>query len=153
MVLGADESNDRFTQMRRLLDWGFGHVTTRTVVNKSAKMGVVEIASGTEATVSACTNKALALTVCDAGGALTTKVSVPASLTAPVQAGQTIGTVQVTQGDEVLATVPLVADKSVALVLPKPIAAPTTAAPVPASTSVWQRFSAVFAGLGKMLGI
>ena len=152
VVLGADESNDRFTQMTKMMEWGFAHTTVRNVVSTDATMGVVDVSGGASSSVTVHAKKPLALTVCSTGGSTTTQVSLLPSIHAPVQAGQTLGAVQVTSGGSIVASVPLVADRSVAVPPPAPVAPPhaTTAAATP---SIWQRIAGVVAGFGHMLGI
>ena len=152
VVLGADVSADRFTQMRRLLDWGFKHIRTRKIISRDQTMGVVEVSGGDEPTVTVHAANPLTMTVLDAMGTVTTQVSLPASVKAPVQAGQTIGAVQVARGGVVVASVPLVADRNVATP-PLTALAPRRAAPSSAAPNLWQRIATVVAGFGRMLGI
>jgi serine-type D-Ala-D-Ala carboxypeptidase (penicillin-binding protein 5/6) len=153
VVLGAEASGDRFTQMRALLDWGFKHAKPRKIVSRDATMGVVGVSGGTEPVITVRADQPLTLTVCDDGDSVTTQVSLPANVRAPVVAGQTIGAVQVAQGGVVVASVPLVADRSVACPLPKPTPVPVAATQAPGNPSVWQRIATVMAGFGRMLGI
>jgi D-alanyl-D-alanine carboxypeptidase (penicillin-binding protein 5/6) len=151
VVLGAEVSSDRFTQMRRLLDWGFAHVRTRSVVSRDATMGVVAVSGGTEPTITVLAEKELSLTVVDSGADLTTQVSLPPTVRAPVVAGQAVGTVEISSGGSVVASAPLVADRAVAVPPPAPVKPAQAAAPP--SPSLWQRISGLVAGFGRMLGI
>jgi serine-type D-Ala-D-Ala carboxypeptidase (penicillin-binding protein 5/6) len=153
VVLGADEPGDRFSQMRRLLDWGFRHTATRKLVSDDTTMGVVEVSGGIEPAITVRAEKALSLAVCDASRGVTTQVSLPAAVRAPVQAGQAVGQVQVAQDGVVLASVPLIADKSVGCPAPKPVAAAKPPAQTPGTPTLWQRIASVVAGFGRMLGI
>ncbi|HEY5541421.1 MAG TPA: hypothetical protein VIL41_08210, partial [Coriobacteriia bacterium] len=92
------------------------------------------------------------MTVLDAMGTVTTQVSLPASVKAPVQAGQAIGAVQVARAGIVVASVPLVADRNVATT-PLAVLAPRRAAPPSAAPNLWQRIATMVAGFGRMLGI
>ncbi|MDR3686014.1 MAG: D-alanyl-D-alanine carboxypeptidase [Coriobacteriia bacterium] len=152
VVLGAEAPNDRFTQMTRMVEWGFSHVVVRNVVSTDATMGVVDVSGGTSSSVTVHARRPLAMTVSSSGGSTTTQVSLLPTVSAPVQAGQTLGALQVTSGGSIVASVPLVADESIAVPPPAPVATPRSASAV-ASPSIWQRISGVMAGLGRMLGI
>jgi D-alanyl-D-alanine carboxypeptidase (penicillin-binding protein 5/6) len=153
VVLGADDGSDRFSETRKLLDWGFRHAKKRKIVSADATMGVVEVSDGVEPTICVRPQKELSLTVCDTGKGVTTQVSLPAAIAAPVQAGQEVGAVQVAQSGVVVATVPLVADKDVDVQLPPPAQAPATSTAASATPSLWQRIATVVAGFGRLLGI
>ena len=153
VVLGADEANDRFTQMRRLFDWGFKHTVVRNVVSRNQTMGVVEVSGGTEPTVAVHASKPLAMTVLDAGST-TTQVSLPPSVHAPVHAGQTIGAVQVSSGGKVVESVALVAARPVDAVVTPPFSAASGGSQLQGSgPNLWLRIASVVAGFGRMLGI
>ena len=153
VVLGADVSGDRFTQMTRLLNWGFTHSCERELVSREQTMGVVEVADGFAASVPVHPAKPLALTVLDSGGALTTQVSLPPSVRAPIAAGQPLGAVQITRGSTVVASVPLVADRAVGAQVHSPTQVVSSAAKGSAQPSLWRRIANLWAGLGHILGI
>ena len=152
VVLGAEAPNDRFTQMTKMMEWGFAHATVRDVVSTDATMGVVDVSGGASPAVTVHAKAPLALNVSSAGGSTTTQVSLLPTVGAPVQAGQTLGAVEVMSGGSMVASIALVADTSIAVLPPAPVVAPRdmTAAVKP---SIWQRIAGVVAGFGRMLGI
>ncbi len=117
VVMGATSLSGRFSQMRILLDWGFAHIHTRTLVSRATTEGVVAVAGGVDTTISVHPSKDATKTLYDGGGSLITSVSLPATITAPVRRGQTVGTVTVYRRGVKLASVPLVADEGVSALL------------------------------------
>lgn len=154
VVLGADSGPARFTQTRRLLDWGFAHASRKCMVSCEQTMGAVEIADGAETAVPVHAQRELTMTVGDCGDTLTRRVVLPASVRAPVTAGQELGAVQIVRGSTVVTSVPLVADTDVA-----PKARWGFRMPGPHDVSgkqepgLAQRVAAVMAGFGRMLGL
>ncbi len=155
VVLGADDSAGRFSQMRKLLNWGFARAKREKMVSRDETMGVVQIANGFSSTVTLHAEKALTMTVLNDGSAgFTTQVAVPASVHAPVCAGQELGAVEITRDGSVVASVPLVADCAVAVKPPQPSHTLASARGAGGSTpSLWQRIAQVWARLGHMLGV
>ncbi len=114
VVLDCSSLARRFSQMRKLLDWGFAHCHLRTVVSRDETMGTVPVDGAPASpgvTVHAETTATVALF--DDDTSVTTSVALPPSVTAPVIAGQRLGTVTVRRGTAVIASVPLVADVGV----------------------------------------
>ena len=153
VVLGAYVSGDRFTQMRKLLDWGFAHSSEQQLVSRDQTMGVVAVANGAETTVTVHAAKVIELTVFD-GASQTTKVLLPPSVSAPVKAGQRIGTVEISRDGTTVASVPLVADQSVGALSAMQLFQGTASSGQPAGTrSFWGQIAAVMSGFGRLLGI
>jgi len=155
VVLGAHAGGDRFTQMRKLLDWGFAHTSRTRLASADQTMGVVAVANGLGLSVTVHPKKSLDMVQCDAASPVVTQVSLPPSVTAPIKAGQRLGTVQAVRNGKVVASVPLVADEAVAAAPPPPVG-PLAAARASAGNTVamlWQRVVDVWVGLGRALGI
>jgi D-alanyl-D-alanine carboxypeptidase (penicillin-binding protein 5/6) len=157
VVLGAGGSSERFAQMRKLLDWGFAHTKAQRLVSAETTMGVVEVSGGAVPTVTVHAAKALGMTQFDGAEKLTTQVSLPPSVSAPIVAGQELGAVQVSRAGVLVASVPLVADTPVEKVVSA--VSESHAGSATASTSAtsgawpWAQIVNVWAGLGRMLGI
>ena len=153
VVLGASSGGDRFTQMRRLLDWGFAHSEQQRLVSKDQTMGVVAVSNGAEPTVTVHAAKVIALTVFD-GCRQTTQVSLPPSVSAPIKAGQRLGAVQISRNGTVVASVPLVADQSVGALSAMQLFQGAGSGAQPAGgKSLWSQIAAVMSGFGRLLGI
>lgn len=153
VVLGAGSSGDRFTQARRLLDWGFAHVSTKRLVSAEETMGVVEVEKGAESSVAVRPVRSLTLAVGDCGETLSTRVALAAVTPAPVTAGQRLGTVEVVRKNSVVASVPLVAEHGVAVKSVGLGALGGHAASKPEETGFFGKVAQVMAGIGRMLGI
>jgi D-alanyl-D-alanine carboxypeptidase (penicillin-binding protein 5/6) len=154
VVLGAESGPDRFSQTRRLLDWGFAHASRKRMVSCEQTMGVVEISDGDKPAVTVHPARSLTMTVGDCGDTLTRRVVLPSSKRAPVTGGQALGAVQIVRGSKVVTSVPLVADAAVAEKL-------SWGFRVPGAHDVsggrkpgfGQRVAEVMAGLGRLLGL
>lgn len=153
VVLGADSSQERFAEARRLLDWGFAHVSSKQMISRDETMGAVQIESGSESTVTVHPSQSLNLTVGDVGDKLSTRVVLPTSTPAPVSAGQRLGSVQVVRNKAVIASVPLVADAGVARKRSVLAYVSTRPKPEPKQPGFFESIGQMFAGIGHMLGM
>lgn len=110
VVLGAKSNPGRFSEMRKLLDWGFAHTHMQTLVSQDVTMGVVAVEGSSVTSVTVHVAQTVTRALLD-GAPLETTVTLPATVTAPVVAGQQLGTVAVGRGGVTLATFPLLADE------------------------------------------
>ena len=150
VVLGASVDNDRFSQTQKLLEWGFAQTKKREIVSAATTMGVVGIDGGMEGTVTVHAAQPLSMTLFDGYGQVTTQVSLPPSVRAPVRLGQELGAVLVSRDGTIVASVPLVADDVVAAA---PVTVPVALRSAAAGVWPWLEIAQVWAGLGRMLGI
>lgn len=109
VVLGAKSNKGRFSEMRKLLDWGFAHTHVQTLVSCDTTMGTVAIDGSAASCVTVHAAETVSRLMLD-GDPLETTVTLPASVAAPVVRGQRLGTIEVGRGGVTLATVPLLAD-------------------------------------------
>lgn len=109
VVLGTDSSSARFTEMRRLLDWGFSHTEVRDVVSSGVPSGVATVTGGETGSAVLQAERSLSVATLSGGSPITTAAVCPDCVSAPVRRGQQVGTLEVRKGAAVLATVPLVA--------------------------------------------
>jgi D-alanyl-D-alanine carboxypeptidase (penicillin-binding protein 5/6) len=130
-VMGAASEGGRAQQAKRLLDWGFAHYRTTTVVEAGEALGRVRVADYLERTVGAQAAETTAMPVFDLAGPVRRRVELRADVPAPVAKGDVLGTMSLYQGDSVLAQVPVVASADVAL------------------PSVWQRVLFFFARIWR----
>jgi len=108
-VLSAPSSSERFTAARRLLEWGFRHYRYRTLCAPTQSAGTVAASTNPSRTVSARYAATARLPVLDVLGPVGRERSLQASVTVPVFAGQSLGTVRFVQAGAVLATVQAIA--------------------------------------------
>jgi serine-type D-Ala-D-Ala carboxypeptidase (penicillin-binding protein 5/6) len=155
VILGADTPEARFSETRRLLDWGFAHAATRQLVSRDDTMGCVEVRDGSAQTVTVHPGAPISMVALSGGSTgLSTQVSLLATVAAPVASGQQLGEVQVCYHGSVLSTAPLVADVPVDRARPAPVAAfAQGVARVASHPGFWSSLAHAWAGLGKMLGI
>jgi D-alanyl-D-alanine carboxypeptidase (penicillin-binding protein 5/6) len=140
VVLGAGSNAGRFAEMRKLLDWGFAHYRTSTLVTDKVPIGVVAVGRTGEATVSVRPAESFSLLQTIGKEDATVSVTLPAAVPTSVWRGQQLGTAEVFQAGSVIATVPLLAEAAVCdpaevRARPKPAAPP---APTP-PTGAWKR--------------
>jgi D-alanyl-D-alanine carboxypeptidase (penicillin-binding protein 5/6) len=114
VVLGAKSNPARFAETRKLLDWGFKHYRNRVIVSKDETAGIAPVLGGVDATVSVHPSSSLSALEFD-GDPLTRVFQIATSTPAPVAVGQRVGQVLVIHRGSVIATVPLVADRVIAL--------------------------------------
>lgn len=113
VVLGTEDENERFEEARTLLDWGFEHYRTVEVASAETTAAYIPVTDYLDRTVAAVVAEDAVVPVFDLDGDITSKIDFQSSVDAPVEAGQRLGTLTVTQGERLLAQVPLVADVGV----------------------------------------
>jgi D-alanyl-D-alanine carboxypeptidase (penicillin-binding protein 5/6) len=108
-VLGAASEGGRLQQVKRLLDWGFKHYRPVTVIESGEPLGRVTVSDWLDRTVAAESAATTQTPVFDLAGDVRREVKLVSEIGAPVARGQRLGTVNVYQGRELLAQVPVVA--------------------------------------------
>jgi len=111
-VMGAGSNAGRFSQMRRLLDWGFAHTRRRQVVSDGRETGSVRLVGGAKERVALKTAGSFSAIEFD-GNPYTTRVVVPLAVRAPIAAGKSAGRIDIFQSGKVVKRVPLVAAETV----------------------------------------
>ncbi len=113
VVLGTPSEAARFAEARALLDWGFAHYRRQQLATSGTVVATPAVRDYLDVSIPAAVSQDASASVIDVQGAIKRKVSVESSLVAPVKAGQRIGSVVFTQGGRTVATVPVVATRSV----------------------------------------
>ena len=112
VVMGSENSKDRFAACKSLLDYGFANFSLYTPALQEGASVPVKL--GTAESVAAVPGGAVSLLVDKAQrGSLTAEIELAESVTAPVSRGQRLGTLTVKAGDQVISQVPLVAEREV----------------------------------------
>jgi D-alanyl-D-alanine carboxypeptidase (penicillin-binding protein 5/6) len=114
VVLGTRNERARFDQAQALLDWGFGHYALRQPAEQARPVGRVPVADYLDVAVTALVAQNEPVAVFDLDGEIEQAVSLAPEIDAPVAAGDRVGMLSVTQGERLLAQVPLVAAEDVA---------------------------------------
>ena len=112
VVLGAESSQDRFQSCKTMLDHGFAGYAL--VYPELTEAGIVPVRLGKQQAVSVRMEGAEPVLVEKSRkSSVQTRITLEPQADAPVAAGQQLGVLELTQGDEVLAAVPLVAAEAV----------------------------------------
>lgn len=118
VVLGTPTDLQRFKDAKALLDFGFSHYRTQSLVSAGTVIGEAPVADYLDVTVPASVSTDVTTTVFDLSGDITRSVTT-AAVRAPVAKGDDVGVARFVQNDTVIASVPLVATEDVAK--PNPI--------------------------------
>ena len=112
VVMGAQTSQERTAACKSMLDYGFANYAV-VCPNLEEEISV-PVRLGSTGSVPAVPGEENRLLI-DKGlkNGVTTEVSLPESVTAPVAPGQQLGTMVIRSGDRILAEVPLIADREV----------------------------------------
>lgn len=111
VVLGAETSKDRFAACRSMLDYGFANYALVTPEDPTAE---VTVKLGKAESVAAVPAESVAQLVEKAQrNEVRVQVDMEEQVTAPVSAGQKLGTMTVYCGEQILAQVPMVASEAV----------------------------------------
>ena len=112
-VMHCESSTDRFESAKALMDYGFATYTLADPAGDS-ELSPVTVVLGKAETVQPVLQSRDALLVEKASAAgITREISLAETVNAPVEEGQTLGTLTVKNGDSVLAEIPLVAETAV----------------------------------------
>lgn len=109
VVLGSETSSDRFESAKTLLNYGFGGWAMAEAA-PAEPIPAVPVILGTADTVQPVLQGSPRLLVArDQLGQVTGQVTLPETVEAPVQAGDVLGTLTVSVGEQVVQEIPLVA--------------------------------------------
>lgn len=112
VTMGCPTSKIRMTDCKGMLDYGFANFALAEPTLPEDQTVAVKLGKADEVQAVPEGNAAI---VVDKGrkNSITTSISLPEQVEAPVEKGEKLGTVQVLSGEEVLLTVPLVARDTV----------------------------------------
>ena len=109
VVLGAPNNKARFTDSKRLLNWGFKHLRRQTVAVATETVGAVPLVANPSRSVQARFAETTSAVVFDIDGPLRRSLSLQQQVALPVFEGQELGRIEFTQGERFVASVPVVA--------------------------------------------
>lgn len=114
VVMGSENSSDRFETAKAMLNWGFANYTTVTPVIDSTLIPEVGVINGVEEKISPEIPLAQPVLI-EKGreGEITQTIDLAVDVAAPVEKGQVLGTVTFRLGDEMLGEYNLTATHSV----------------------------------------
>ena len=114
VVMGAENSNDRFEGAKAMLNWGFANFETITPQIDSSLFGEVEIIRGVQESIRPVVTGVVPLTL-KAGekSQLETEIELCENAQAPIEKNQTLGTVTLKIGEREIASYNLVSENFV----------------------------------------
>lgn len=113
VVMGAENSNDRFLGARKLLDYGFANFNYTEVEVPKKQLQKIKVEKGMTDEISVRadgTEKLLSDSTAD--GDITVETQLEKKLTAPVEKGQQVGIARVMQGGKELGSIKILANES-----------------------------------------
>ena len=114
VILGAKSERHRDNETKRLLNWGFNNFEKVPIAKAGEHLGEVPLDWGLQPQVKAVVaDTVLAVLSTRQRRLLIQKVELPKLISAPVEAGDSLGTVDISLGDSLLAQVTLVAHQAV----------------------------------------
>ena len=114
VVLGAPTSNDRFSDARTLLDYGFANYEVEKFATANQEFLKVPVKKGSYDNVKAVAKDDVSLLVSKGQkGKCEQEVFVPENITAPIKKGKSIGKIIYKKDDEMVAEVELVAGEDI----------------------------------------
>jgi D-alanyl-D-alanine carboxypeptidase (penicillin-binding protein 5/6) len=114
IVLGASSENSRAIESQKLLNWGYTAFEAVKLFDANQVVMSPAVWKGKEATVKLGRPQAIVVAVpAGTAGKLKTQVARPDPLVAPFAKGQQIATLKVSNGEQILVDVPLVALEAV----------------------------------------
>lgn len=114
VVMGADNSKDRFNAARELLDYGFSNYAVTNFGEKGTEVCEIPVKNGKSSSIIALTDKNSSVLI-EKGkkDSVKTHVNLPESIGAPIKKGDVIGEMIITLNGETLSKTKLLADRSV----------------------------------------
>ena len=111
VVMGAESSQERFAACKSMLDYGFANYA---LVTPDTAAGTVPVKLGKVQEIGAIPRETPQFLIEKSQrGSVTTELILEPTVTAPVSAGQKLGTLTVRVGEQVLAQIPMVAQTAV----------------------------------------
>ncbi len=114
VVNGLEDSEDRATEAKKMLEWGYRNFETRTLLAADQTVGYARVFGGETRSVKLSSPKPIKVMVAKQGGEkLIARVVYNGPVKAPVAAGQQIGVVRVWRGANVAMEAPVYAQEAV----------------------------------------
>ncbi len=115
VVMGSENSSDRFESAKSMLNWGFANYENYTPVLDDSLITEVAVLHGKERSIRPVFAEDIKGVLLKKGtsDSVTQKVELVSEIEAPVEKGQQLGTLTVFAADEVIAQIPLVAEEEV----------------------------------------
>jgi D-alanyl-D-alanine carboxypeptidase (penicillin-binding protein 5/6) len=114
VVNGLDDPDDRVTEAKKLLEWGFRNFEARTLFAAEQPVGVAKVFGGSSGSVVLASKEPVKVMVQKNGNdKLIARVVYSGPVRAPVEAGQPVGIVRVWRGANIAVEAPVFAAEAV----------------------------------------
>lgn len=114
VVLGCDNSNNRFADAKKLLNYGFANYGNATVTIDRDELPDIPVTKGTDTSVTLTADDSISFLVSKGKeGDIQKSFDLPETLEAPVRAGDTVGTITFTLDGKTLGQLPIVTSNGV----------------------------------------
>ena len=114
VVLGCDNSDNRFADAKKLLNYGFANYGNANVKIDRDELPDLPVTKGTETSVTLTSDNSVSFLVTKGKeGDIQKSFDLPETLEAPVKAGDTVGTITFTLDGKTLGQLPVVTSNAV----------------------------------------
>jgi len=114
VVNGLESSEERASEAKKMLEWGFRNFETRTLFNADATLGYARVFGGSSRSVKLSSPKPVNVMVSKQGNdKLLARIVYNGPVRAPVTAGQKVGVIRVWRGENVAMEQPVYAAESI----------------------------------------
>lgn len=114
VVMGVDSKANQYNDLAALLNYGFDEFEQKVVVSAGSYQGNAPVISGKKETTAVVAQDSMVISVQKGNEPkITLGRSLDDNITAPVQAGQKLGVLEVWEGEKLVGTVPVTASESV----------------------------------------
>lgn len=114
VVLGSPSSKIRFSESKKLLDYGFASYDNIPIASENQIMGKVKVDKGKEDFINATTEENINVLVKkDEKGSITKEIHLAENIQAPIKKGDMIGELVIYKNNQVYKTYPLVCEKDI----------------------------------------
>ncbi|SFJ27373.1 D-alanyl-D-alanine carboxypeptidase family protein [Bradyrhizobium sp. Gha] len=114
VVNGLEDSEDRATEAKKMLEWGFRNFETRTLIAADQPLGYAKVFGGDSRSVKLIAKEPVKVMVHKSGGdKLIARVVYNGPVRAPVQAGQQVGVARVWRSGNIAVETPVYAAEAV----------------------------------------
>lgn len=114
VVNGLEDAEDRATEAKKMLEWGFRNFETRTLIAADQPVGYAKVFGGDSRSVKLVAKEPVKVMVHKSGGdKLIARVVYNGPVRAPVQAGQQVGVVRVWRSGNIAVEMPVYAAEAI----------------------------------------
>src|ERR1700732_519441 len=115
VVNGLEDPDDRASEAKKILEWGFRNFETRTLFNAEQQIGYAKVFGGASRSLKLASKEPVKVMVQKNGAdKLIARVVYQGPVRAPIEAGQQVGVIKVWRGANIAVETPVYAAESIA---------------------------------------